>query len=120
MERYSRATRWFHALVYIGGLALLGTGWWLLLGREGEPSPAARLTGIPDTSLHKILGWAFAVTALSGCVIGWRATRTFLVESLRVVRSDGKWFTRWPAAIFTGHFAWHDGTSIPVNGFSTS
>ena len=38
IERNNRATRWFHALVYITGLTLLATGWWLLLGGEGKPT----------------------------------------------------------------------------------
>lgn len=113
VERYSRRARWFHALVYIGGFTLLATGWWLLLGREGDPSPVARLTRIPDTSLHKIIGWAFALSVLLGCLIGWRAALTFVRESLHVARSDGKWFVRWPAALLTGRFAWHDGHFDP-------
>jgi hypothetical protein len=58
VERYRRRARWFHAAVYITVLLLLATGWWLLLGQEGNPSLFARLTGIPDTSLHKMVGWA--------------------------------------------------------------
>jgi hypothetical protein len=40
-------------------LALVFTGGWLLLGREGQPSPLSRLAGVPDTRLHVWLGWAF-------------------------------------------------------------
>ena len=45
VQRYSRRTRWFHALTYLAVLALAGTGWWLVSGREGQASPLARLTG---------------------------------------------------------------------------
>ncbi|MGH2790349.1 MAG: hypothetical protein ACRDJ0_05130, partial [Actinomycetota bacterium] len=48
IERHNRATRWFHALIYTAGLTLLATGWWLLMGGEGKPSPLARVTGVPD------------------------------------------------------------------------
>ena len=113
IERHNRATRWFHALIYTAGLTLLATGWWLLMGGEGNPSPLARVTGVPDTSLHKMIGWAFALIVIIGCIIGWRAARTFVAETLRVARSDGRWFARWPAALITGRFGWHDGHFDP-------
>jgi len=112
-ERNNRATRWFHALVYITGLTLLATGWWLLLGGEGNPTPLALVIGIPDTSLHTMIGWGFALIAIIGCVVGWRATRTFVAESLRVDRSDARWFARWPAALISGRFGSHDGHFDP-------
>src|SRR6185503_20107326 len=45
IRRYNRRTRWLHAGVYVTVLILLATGWWLVLGQEGEPSPLARITG---------------------------------------------------------------------------
>ena len=113
IERYSRRTRWFHAGVYLAVLILLGTGWWLLLGHEGDPSPLSRLVAIPDTTLHKDVGWAFTALAALGLTLGVRATRTFLVESLRFRPSDARWFARWPAAAFTGRFARHEGHFDP-------
>ncbi len=38
VERGNRRTRWFPAGVYLLVLLLLATGWWLLTGREGQPS----------------------------------------------------------------------------------
>jgi hypothetical protein len=82
VERYRRRARWFHAAVYITVLLLLATGWWLLLGQEGNPSLFARLTGIPDTSLHKMVGWGFVGVAFGGiALLGWKATATFVRES---------------------------------------
>ena len=52
IERYPRSARRLHAAVYIVTLLLLTTGWLLLIGREGEPSPLAALTGVPDVTLH--------------------------------------------------------------------
>ncbi len=39
VERYPRSARRYHTAVYVVTLLLLATGWWLLAGREGEPSP---------------------------------------------------------------------------------
>lgn len=113
IERYSRRTRWFHALTYLAVLVLLGTGWWLLAGREGEPSPLARATGVPDTSVHTYAGWGLAALALVAGTLGARAARTFFAESLRFDRGDLHWFRRWPAASRTGRFAHHDGHFDP-------
>ena len=71
------------------------------------------MIGIPDTSLHTMIGWGFALIAVIGCVVGWRATRTFVAESLRVDHSDARWFARWPAALITGGFGSHDGHFDP-------
>jgi hypothetical protein len=78
VERYRRRARWFHAAVYITVLLLLATGWWLLLGQEGNPSLFARLTGIPDTSLHKMVGWASLASASAElrCLGGRRRPRS--------------------------------------------
>jgi cytochrome b subunit of formate dehydrogenase len=113
LERYSRRTRWFHAAIYTTTLVLLVTGWWLTLGREGEPSFLARLTGVADVSLHKGVGWALAAVGGLGIVVGWRASRTFLVESVRFGRGDASWFGRWPGAVITGRFGRHEGHFDP-------
>lgn len=114
VERYSRRARWFHACVYVTVLLLLATGWWLWAGQEGNPSPIARLIGIPDTSLHKAIGWVFAGVALAGLgLLGWRATSTFVRDSVLFKRSDVRWFARWPAAVLTGRFARHEGHFDP-------
>lgn len=111
--RHNRRTRWFHALTYVSTLVLLGTGWWLTLGYEGRPSPLAQVTRTPDTVIHTNVGWALAVLALAGLVLGARAVRTFVVESLRVDKTDARWFLRWPGAVFTGRFARHEGHFDP-------
>jgi formate dehydrogenase subunit gamma len=113
VERYSRRTRWFHAATYLTVLLLLGTGWWLLAGGEGRPSPLARLSGVPDTTLHTYGGWVLAALAALAVTGGARAARTFLVESLRADRGDLRWFARWPAAVLTGRFAHHRGHFDP-------
>jgi formate dehydrogenase subunit gamma len=105
--------RWFHAGVYVTVLILLVTGWWLLSGREGNPSPLARLSGMPDTTLHKLVGWILTGLIGVGIVFGLRAVRTFVVESLRFRRSDGRWFLAWPPAMITGRFSRHEGHFDP-------
>jgi formate dehydrogenase subunit gamma len=113
VERYNRRSRWLHAGVYGTVLVLLGTGWWLLAGREGSPSVLARVTGVADTDLHVAVGWALAAVAAAGLLLGWRAVRTFVVESLRFRRGDEAWLARWPAAAATGRFRHHDGHFDP-------
>jgi cytochrome b subunit of formate dehydrogenase len=113
VERNNRRTRWFHAGVYVLVLLLLATGWWLLTGREGQPSPLARLTGESDTDLHEWLGWAFLGLGVLGAVLGWRAVITLLGDSVRYRRSDLRWFARWPLAVLTGRFARHEGHFDP-------
>jgi cytochrome b subunit of formate dehydrogenase len=111
--RYSRATRWFHTAVYVPTIALLGTGWWLLLGREGEPSLLAKFLNAPDVDIHKYAGWALAAIGMVGIVVGKRAARTFIVESLSYRRSDARWVKAWPRAILSGRFAEHAGHFDP-------
>lgn len=113
VERYNRLTRWFHAATYLLTLFLLFTGWWLWRGEEGNPSVAARWLDLPDIEAHKRAGWVLAAVLAAGVVVGVRATVTFLRESLRVNRGDGRWFVRWPAAVLTGRFAPHRGHFDP-------
>jgi cytochrome b subunit of formate dehydrogenase len=113
VERYNRRTRWFHAGVYLSGLILLGTGWWLALGYEGRPSPLARLFRTPDTVLHTNIGWFMAGLSVVGLAFGWRAMRSFVAETIRVDKGDGRWLLRWPKAVFTGRFARHEGHFDP-------
>ena len=113
IERYSRRSRWFHAASYLTVLVLLGTGWWLLSGQEGQVSPLAGLTRLPDPTLHLYAGWVLAVLAALGVTAGARAARTFLVESVRWDRGDVRWFVRWPAALFTGRFTRYEGHFDP-------
>jgi formate dehydrogenase subunit gamma len=113
VQRYTRRTRWFHAATYLTVLVLLGTGWWLLAGQEGRPSPAARLTGIADPTLHTYAGWALTVLAAGGVILGARATLTFVTETFRRDPGDLRWFVRWPAALVTGRFPRHEGHFDP-------
>ena len=113
IQRYSRGTRWFHAATYITVLVLLGTGWWLLLGNEGDPSPLARLVRLPDTTLHTWIGWALAALAALAVTVGVRAARTFAAETLRYDRGDLRWFLRWPAGLISGRFRRHEGHFDP-------
>jgi cytochrome b subunit of formate dehydrogenase len=108
VERNNRRTRWFHASVYLLVLLLLGTGWWLLFGNEGRPSPLARLTRVPDTGLHTYAGWTLLALGALGIVRGWRAVATLVGDSVRFRRSDLRWLARWPLAVFTGRFGHHD------------
>jgi cytochrome b subunit of formate dehydrogenase len=113
VERYPRSARRFHTAVYLVTLSLLATGWWLLAGREGNPSPIARLTGIPDTQLHVWLGWALVVIALVPLPFAIRGVITFVRESIRYDRGDGRWLLRWPIGVATGRFARHEGHFDP-------
>ena len=113
IERYGRRARWLHGFVYTSALILLATGLWLLTGHEGDPSPIARLTSTPDTSVHKVVGWLFAGGAVVAMMLGWRGARTFVIESIRFQRSDAGWFKAWPAATLTGRFAHHEGHFDP-------
>jgi formate dehydrogenase subunit gamma len=113
VERYTRPARWFHAAVYLTVLVLLGTGWWLGLGHEGDPSPLSRLTGRPDTELHTWSGWALAGVVGLGLVLGVRAATTFVVESVRFRRGDARWLAGLPRAAVTGRFPRHDGHFDP-------
>jgi cytochrome b subunit of formate dehydrogenase len=111
--RYTRAARWYHLFVYVTTLLLLATGWWLLAGREGQPSPLARALGAPDAFLHTWTGWLLCAGALAGAVAGARAARHFVVESLRARPGDGTWLRAWPRAALSGRFPDHDGAFDP-------
>jgi cytochrome b subunit of formate dehydrogenase len=113
VERYNRRSRWFHAATYLVVLVLLGTGWWLLAGQEGRPSPAARLTGVADTDLHVWVGWALTGLAAAAVTLGVRAARTFVRESIRYDRGDANWLRRWPGAAVSGRFPRHEGHFDP-------
>ncbi|GGM68498.1 cytochrome b/b6 domain-containing protein [Dactylosporangium sucinum] len=113
VERYTRPTRWFHALTYLTVLALLATGWWLTTGHEGRPSMLATVTGVPDVTLHTYAGWTLTGLAVAAVTVGARAARTFLAESVRADRGDLRWLRRWPVAALTGRFARHDGHFDP-------
>jgi cytochrome b subunit of formate dehydrogenase len=113
VDRNPRPARWFHAGVYVTVLVLLGTGWWLLLGREGSPSVVARTTGVADADLHTVTGWVLAGLVLLAAVLGARGWRTFWRKSVRFRRGDGAWLRRWPAAVLSGRFGHHEGRFDP-------
>jgi cytochrome b subunit of formate dehydrogenase len=113
IERHPRSARRFHAAGYLSTTVLLVTGWWLLLGGEGHPSPFATLTGVADTVLHVWVGRLLAVLVVAPIVFAWRGVRTFARETLRVDRGDASWFRRWPRAVFDGRFGRHEGRFDP-------
>jgi cytochrome b subunit of formate dehydrogenase len=113
VRRNNAKTRWFHAGVYLAVLVLLFTGWWLTLGEEGAPSVLSTLTGMSDVDLHILVGWVFTGLVALGLLLGWRAARTLVVDSVRFRRTDLRWFGRWPAAVFTGRFDRHEGHFDP-------
>jgi cytochrome b subunit of formate dehydrogenase len=113
LPRHSRKARWFHAAVYLVTIPLIVTGFWLLGGGEGHPSPLARATGIADTELHIWLGRALAALGAVLLAAGFRAVVPFLRETLRHDRGDARWWTRLPGAILTGRFAQHEGDFDP-------
>lgn len=113
VERHGRRARRFHAAVYLIALPLIGTGWWILGGAEGRPSPVARVLGMGDAELHLWLGRAFAVLLVLPLLIGWRGVATFGRETFRRDPGDLRWWRRWPAAALTGRFARHEGAFDP-------
>src|SRR5262245_58608104 len=113
VERYSRSVRWFHAAVYLTVLVLVGTGWWLELGHEGQPSPLSQVAGVADTELHLWTGWAMSAVVVAGVVLGVRSAITFVVESVRFRREDIRWRLGWPKPVLTGAFRHHDGHFDP-------
>jgi len=113
LHRNNRRTRLLHTGVYTTTLVLLATGWWLLAGREGDPSPLATMLDAPDTEIHEWTGYALAAVGALPLLFGLRAAGSFIVDSLRFERGDLGWFARWPAALFTGRFGRHAGHFDP-------
>lgn len=111
--RNTRAARWLHTALYLVTFVLLGTGWWLQTGHEGEPTVLADLLGMPDTEIHRTAGWVLVGLAVGGPVAGLRGALTFVRETLRVDRGDAGWFRRWPRGALTGHFGRHGGHFDP-------
>lgn len=111
--RHSRRTRWAHTAVYLVVLVLLLTGWWLLSGQEGRPSPLAKVTGTADTTVHTWAGWALIVVVALVVIFAARGVGRFVNDSVRFRREDARWFLRWPAALVTGRFPRHEGRFDP-------
>jgi len=113
IERYPRSARRFHAAVYLVTILLLASGWWLMSGREGNPTPIARLTGIPDVELHVWLGWALLLVAVAPLPFALRGIGGFVRETARYDRGDAGWLLRWPVGVVTGRFRRHEGHFDP-------
>ena len=111
--RNNLATRAFHAATFVVTSVLLATGWWLRAGNEGRPSALADVLGTPDTEVHRRAGWALVALAAAGVTLGVRAAWTFVRETARVNRGDGRWFLRWPVGALTGRFRPHRGHFDP-------
>jgi formate dehydrogenase subunit gamma len=113
IERYRRRARSFHTAVYLATLLLLYGGWWLLVGREGEPSVLARALGQSDSAIHQSLGWLLLALAVVSLVINRNGVVSFVRETLRLDRGDMAWLARWPRALFSGRFGRHEGHFDP-------
>ena len=113
LTRHPRRVRWLHAAVALTTLALLWTGWWLLLGEEGRPSLLARAFGVADVRVHVWVGRALALITVVTLVAGWRGVLTFARETFRRDRGDARWWARWPLGALTGRFARHEGEFDP-------
>lgn len=113
VHRYGRVGRWFHAAVYATVLVLLATGWWFVVGGYDSASPLARLTGLGDGEIHELAGYAMTAVVLGWLPFGARGVRSFVRETLRFRRGDGRWLAAWPRAAFTGRFPEHDGHFDP-------
>jgi len=111
--RNNRATRAVHTASYLVTTVLLITGWWLATGHDGRPSLLARAAGEPDVALHRQVGWGLAALAALAVTVGFRGTWTFVRETARADRGDGRWLWRWPAAAVTGRFPRHRGHFDP-------
>ncbi len=93
--------------------ALLYTGWWLRTGHEGQPSVLSRWFDRPDVEVHRKAGWILVAIGAMAITIGIRGTFTFVRETVRVNRGDGRWLVRWPLAALTGRFPRHKGHFDP-------
>jgi cytochrome b subunit of formate dehydrogenase len=113
VRRYGRVGRWFHAGIYVTVLLALGTGWWFVIAGYERESPLARLTGQPDGAIHELSGYAMLVVLVVWIPFGVRGVRSFLRESARFDRGDGRWLLGWPRATFTGRFGSHSGHFDP-------
>jgi cytochrome b subunit of formate dehydrogenase len=113
VRRYNRPTRWFHASVYLVSAVLLFTGWWLWRGSEGDPSILARTLDLPDTEIHRRAGWVLVGVLAAGVTLGIRGAVSFVRQTVRVDRGDGRWFLRWPVGALTGRFGRHRGHFDP-------
>jgi formate dehydrogenase subunit gamma len=113
LPRTSRNARRLHAAAYLTTLALLGTGWWLWAGGEGNPSPLARLTGVADARIHVWVGRGLVVVVVLPLLRWWRAVVAFVRETIRVDRGDARWWRRWPVGALTGQFGRHEGHFDP-------
>jgi cytochrome b subunit of formate dehydrogenase len=111
--RNNRRARLLHTAFYVVTLILLFTGWWLLSGHEGRPSVLARLVDEPDVELHRQAGWALAAVAVVAVTLGARGAFTFVRETLRIDRGDGRWLARFPRGALTGRFTRHRGHFDP-------
>ncbi|MBO3749545.1 cytochrome b/b6 domain-containing protein [Streptosporangiaceae bacterium NEAU-GS5] len=107
VQRYGRAARWFHAVVYVTVLVLLTTGWWFVVDRYRHP-----LLG-PDGSVHEITGYVLIGAVAAYVVARARAVVAFAGESVEYRRGDGRWLAAWPQATLTGRFPHHEGRYDP-------
>jgi formate dehydrogenase subunit gamma len=73
----------------------------------------ADLLGTPDTEIHETAGWVLAGLVGVGLTLGARAAWTFVRETARVDRGDGRWFRSWFRGALTGRFAPHRGHFDP-------
>jgi cytochrome b subunit of formate dehydrogenase len=108
VERYGRAARRFHAVVYLMVLTQLTTGWWFVVGRYRRP-----LLGLPDRTIHELNGLVLLAAAAVYVAVKSHSTLAFIRESLEYDRGDARWFARWPAATVTGRFPHHEGRYDP-------
>ena len=109
----NRWTRALHTAWYLVTLVLLATGWWLLTGHEGRPSLLARVVDEPDVELHRTAGWGLAVLAALSVTVGGRGALSFVRETVRIDRGDGRWLARFPIGAITGRFGHHRGHFDP-------
>jgi cytochrome b subunit of formate dehydrogenase len=111
--RNNRRGRLLHTALFLVTTVLLVTGWWIWRGNEGRQSVLAGLLDRSDVELHRQAGWLLAFLVTVAITIGARGTITFVRETLRLNRGDGRWFVRWPAGALTGRFANHKGLFDP-------
>lgn len=116
--RNNRRTRLLHTASYLTTGVLLATGWWLWTGHDGQPTPLARAVGETDARLHRQVGWALVALLAVAVTVGARGAWTFVRETVRVDRGDGRWLRRWPGAVVTGRFPAHRGHFDPGQRFA--